>query len=229
MSFWATSFVIFMIMGVMMPGFGVAHHHDNVMPVGKTVAQGYHFGPANAMSVIIIVIISQIQWLYIINGVDKIPDASDQQKRFLKYFYWISIVALGLLFIIPPVRAKIGPFQYGLHEIASDVWMTFTAFFLITFAQWCETNQGRHAIVVGSSIGLLGMMGNLIESGIHNARHGGPFQFFGLAVLLGTFLMTMFGCENYTFTLINATGFEAERAVVASSKSTADESDYAAV
>jgi hypothetical protein len=231
MSFWATSFVMFMIMTVMMPAMGVAHKHSNVMPVGRSIAEGYQFGPVNAMSVILVLFVSQMQWLYIIYGVDSIPDATEKSKKMLKIFYWTSIVALGFLLGLPPVKAKIGPFKYGLHEIASNIWMVASAIWLTIFAQWAESSQARNGIAIGCAISVIGVAGNLIESGIHNQQHGGPFQFLGLAVMLGVQLMTMFGCENYTYTLWNARGFDvSEKAVSSSSKAAADtDAEYSAV
>lgn len=231
MSFFATGYAIFYIMGVMMPAFGVAHHHHNVMPLGKTIAQGYHYGPANMLTVIIALIVAPIQWGYIMDGLMKIPDLRMDQVRYMKWLYWPSQVAAIFLFFLPQHRVKIGPFQYGLHEIAGNIWMVLTAFWMLVFAQWCESKQGRNAIAVGCGLTLMGVIGNLIESGIHNSRHGGPFQYFGLAVMLGTELMTMFGCEMWTYIHFNASGFPGAKgassssADVVSSKSAAGAGD----
>jgi hypothetical protein len=209
MSFFATGMSIMLIVSFMMPAFGVAHHHHHVMPIGQTVAEGYHFGAPNMMILIMIIVLSNILYFYLRIGVDMIPDASEKQKNYFKWLYYASVVAGTLIFIIPQKRAHVGPFKYVLHEIVGNAYMILTAMWMMVFTQWFESSLGRNAVAVGCSLSMIGVVGNLIESGVHNARHGGPLQFFGLAVLLGTQLMLTFGAEMLKFVIFNADGFEA--------------------
>jgi len=204
MSFWALGHPITCMIGFVLSGLKATSDDKKVLSVSTTMVDGLVYGPANLLLTGVTVVLNMICYAYIRYALKL------QMKVIPSTFtvlYFIAYFGLALLFVLPPVKIHISPFDYGGQYIGFNIFMIFSIAWLAYFSQWLKSSGGRACFIVGLALAGVLLLVSWAVAAATSEESSAPLEWSSLAIIMAYYGFVVFICERDKVMKLNSNGF----------------------
>jgi len=207
MSFWALGHPITCVIGFVLSGLKATSDDKKVLSVSTTLVDGLVYGPANLLLVGVTVVLNMIGYAYIRYALrlqlKEIPSV-------FTWLYFIAYVGLAVLFVFPPIKVHISPFDYGVQYIACQIFMLFSIAWLGYFSQWLKSSGGQACFILGLALATVLLLVSWAVAAASGEKSAAPLEWSSLGIIMAYYGLVVFICERDKVMKLNSSGFSSQ-------------------
>jgi len=204
MSFFALGYPLTCIIGLVMSGLKAMNDDKKIVGVSTTIVDGLVFGPANLLFFGVTVVLQMVCYTYIRYALrlqlKEIPTV-------FPWLYFLSYSGLGLLFIFPPIKVHLSPYDYGIQCIGFEIFMIFSIAWMAYFSQWMKGTGGRVIFVVALVLASILLVLSWGLAAALGEESSAPVEWSSLGIVMGCYAIVVFMCEREKVLKLNSSGF----------------------